>query len=74
MRVFNVLAALILYGATALASEGDELSEVQAQAIEALQAAEGNGTFGKRNSCTLFNARVRRDWYVIARLEPRSIH
>lgn len=74
MRILNLFAALSLYGATALASEGDELSEVQAQAIEALQAAEGDGTFGKRDSCTLFNARVRRDWYVNFQPEPRSIH
>lgn len=64
MRFYNILTVLGLCSATALASDGDELSEVQAQAIEALQAAEGNGTFGKRG-CNLFNARVRRDWLVI---------
>ncbi|KAK0372696.1 hypothetical protein CLIM01_09952 [Colletotrichum limetticola] len=72
MRFLNLFAALSLYGATALAFEGDELSEVQAQAIEALQAAEGNGTFGKRDSCTLFNARVRRDWNSLSGSEKKA--
>ncbi|KAF4778605.1 hypothetical protein HER10_EVM0007635 [Colletotrichum scovillei] len=72
MRILNLFAALSLYGATALASEGDELSEVQAQAIEALQAAEGDGTFGKRDSCTLFNARVRRDWNSLSGSEKKA--
>lgn len=65
MRLVNILTVLGLCAAPVLAfEEGDELSEIQAQAIEALQAAEGSGTFGKRDGCTLFNARVRKDWWV----------
>ncbi|TQN63790.1 Tyrosinase-like protein orsC, partial [Colletotrichum shisoi] len=59
MRLANVLVVLGICADSAFSSEGDELSEVQAQAIEALQAAEKNGTFGKRGECNLFNARAR---------------
>ncbi|WQF85834.1 Putative tyrosinase copper-binding domain, di-copper centre-containing domain superfamily [Colletotrichum destructivum] len=72
MRLANVFVVLGICAGTAFSSEGDELSEVQVQAIEALQAAEKNGTFGKRGECNLFNARVRRDWNSLSGSEKKA--
>ncbi|KAK2761472.1 hypothetical protein CKAH01_16298 [Colletotrichum kahawae] len=73
MRLVNILTVLSLCAAPVLAfEEGDELSEIQAQAIEALQAAEGSGAFGKRDGCTLFNARVRKDWNSLSSPEKKA--
>ncbi|KAK1981675.1 hypothetical protein LZ30DRAFT_592215 [Colletotrichum cereale] len=72
MRFVNFLRLLCWWAGTALASEGDELSEVQAEAMKALQAAEANGIFGKRGECNLFNARVRRDWNSLSGTERKA--
>ncbi|TEA17227.1 Tyrosinase-like protein orsC [Colletotrichum sidae] len=72
MRVFDVLAVLGLCAAPALAFEGDELSDVQAQAIEALRAAESSESLQRRGSCNLFNARVRRDWNSLSGSEKKA--
>ncbi|KAF6806752.1 FAD binding domain containing protein [Colletotrichum sojae] len=72
MRLIKTLTALALCALLALAIEGDELSEIQAQAIEALQAAEGDDTLDKRGGCTLFNARVRKDWNSLSDTEKKE--
>ncbi|GKT45244.1 tyrosinase-like protein orsC [Colletotrichum spaethianum] len=72
MRFVRVVALSSLCAGTAFASQGDELSGVQAAAIEALQAAEKNVTFGKREECSLFNARVRRDWNSLSGSEKKA--
>ncbi|KAJ0275979.1 hypothetical protein CBS470a_011029 [Colletotrichum nupharicola] len=72
MRFANFLAVLGLCASPALAIEGDELSDIQAQAIEALQAVERDGTLGKRGGCNLFNARVRKDWNALSGSERKA--
>ncbi|KAK1566059.1 uncharacterized protein LY79DRAFT_529483 [Colletotrichum navitas] len=72
MRLINAFTLLCLGARTALAFEGDELSEVQAEAMKALQAAETNGTFGKRGDCNLSSARVRRDWNSLSGAERKA--
>lgn len=64
MRLINTISILVLCALPALAFEGGELSAVQAQALEALRAAENDGALDRRGGCNLFNARVRRDWFV----------
>ncbi|GKT93291.1 FAD binding domain-containing protein [Colletotrichum tofieldiae] len=72
MRLVDIFAVLGLCAGTVFASGGDELSEVQAEAIKALQAAEKNDTFGKRGECNLFNARIRRDWNSLSGSEKKA--
>lgn len=40
----------------------DVIQDLQDQAIAALKEAETNGTLGRRSSCSIFNAPVRRNW------------
>ncbi|KAK2053457.1 Di-copper centre-containing protein [Colletotrichum caudatum] len=72
MRLINAFALLCLCAGTALAFGGNELSEVQAEAMEALQAAEADGPSGKRGGCNLSTARVRRDWNSLSGAEKKA--
>ncbi|KAF9872317.1 hypothetical protein CkaCkLH20_10144 [Colletotrichum karsti] len=72
MRLFNLVSMVSCVAGAVFAVEGDELSEVQAQAIQALQVAESDGTIGKRSGCSLFNARVRKDWNSLSSIEKKS--
>lgn len=57
-------AVLALAGVvqSAVLQPRDLLQDLQDQAIAALKEAETNGTVGKRGSCSVFNAPVRRNW------------
>lgn len=60
-----VAAAVGLLSVPALASPvetRDVLAELQDRAMSALV---GSGAGNKRSSCNIFNARYRRDWFVI---------
>lgn len=68
MRSINIVAAAFgLLSAPALASPietRDVLSDLQIRATDALKAA-NPGMMNKRSSCNIFNARYRRDWFVL---------
>jgi hypothetical protein len=42
----------------------DLLDDLQKQATEALKQVESEGSLEKRGGCSIFNAHIRRDWYV----------
>jgi hypothetical protein len=70
MRLFGFpTAVLALTGVvkSVAVEKRDLLTDLQDQTMENLKAAEANGTLGKRGSCNIFNAAVRRDWYDLSR-------
>jgi tyrosinase len=65
MLLFGIpTAVLALVGVvqSAALQPRDLLQDLQDQAIAALKEAEANGTLGKRSSCSIFNAPVRKNW------------
>lgn len=71
MHFINIVAATVgLLSAPAVASPvetRDVLADLQDRAMDALKGAE-SGDISKRSGCNLFNARYRRDWFVIPHL------
>jgi hypothetical protein len=68
MRFFGASTAILACASvvqSAAIRPRDLLDDLQSQATEALKEAESDeGSLEKRGGCSIFNANVRRDWYV----------
>lgn len=67
MRLSTLSAALVAVTGVVQAvavEKRDLLADLQSQALGNLEEAEAeaNATVAKRNGCSIFNARVRKDW------------